>query len=220
MCGSSARRVAEGVPVVRALLAVLVLVAVGGCSSGSPDASPEASPTPLARLDTAAAQLPRIEFCSLVPEPAVAAALGGPAEDTTSWGNGDEVDLQDPGGSGGPAGSGDPAGSDVVQELGCAWDRGEVSARAWLFARPVEPALARSVVRQAGAEPGCETPEGPGFGDPSVLQVCETDDGSRVRYAGLFDQTWLTCEVAGPDVSDERVEQWCVTLVNSLDTAS
>ncbi len=200
-----------------ALLVVLVLLAAGGCSSGSPDAAPEASPTPLSRLDTTSVQLPRIEFCSLVPDPAVAAALGGPAEDVTSWGNGDEVDLQDPGGTGGSTGS---AGSDVVQELGCTWDRGDVTARAWLFARPVGPALARSVVRQAGAEPGCETPEGPAFGDPSVLQVCETDGGRRVRYAGLFDQSWLTCEVVGPDVADERVEQWCVTLVNSLDTAS
>lgn len=214
MCASSARRVAERTSVLPVLLIVLALLAAGGCSSGSPDASPGASPTPLARLDTASVRLPRIEFCSLVPEPAVAAALGGPAEDRTSWGNGDEVDLRQPGASGGPGSTA------VVQELGCAWDRGEVTARAWLFARPVTPALARSVVRQAGAEPGCETPDGPAFGDPSVLQVCETDGGRRVRYAGLFDRSWLTCEVVGPDVADERVEQWCVTLVNSLDTAS
>ena len=42
----------------------------------------------------------------------------------------------------------------------------------------------------------------------------------RVRHAGLFGQTWLACEVEGPRVEDERAEQWCVTLVNSLDTAS
>ena len=209
MCASSARRVAGG-----ALLALALLVA-GGCSSGDPEPSGAPSPTPIADLDTASVELPRIAFCSLVPEADVAAALGGPARDGTSWGNGDELDLVSPG-----AAAGAGSATEVVQEVGCAWTRGEVTARAWVFARPVTPALARGVVRQAGRERGCRTPQGPGFGSPSLLQVCEADGQRRVRHAGLFGQTWLTCELAGPEVGDERAEQWCVTLVNSLDTAS
>ncbi|ROR91478.1 hypothetical protein EDD33_2347 [Nocardioides aurantiacus] len=192
---------------------MLALLLAAACSSGSPESAPEPSPTPISDLGTASVELPRIAFCSVVPKADVAAALGGPAQDGASWGNGDELDLTAPGASG-------SATPQVVQELGCAWTRGEVTARAWVFARPVTPALARGVVRQAGRERGCETPQGPGFGSPSLLQECETDAGRRVRHAGLFGQTWLTCELAGPEVEDERAEQWCVTLVNSLDTAS
>ncbi|KQT89293.1 hypothetical protein ASG49_16045 [Marmoricola sp. Leaf446] len=207
MCASSARRAAG------AALLVPALLLATACTSGSPESSPPPSPTPISDLETASVELPRIAFCSLVPEPDVAAALGGPAQDGASWGNGDTLDLAAPGASGSEA-------TQVVQELGCAWTRGEVTARAWVFARPVTPALARGVVRQAGRERGCETPQGPDFGSPSLLQDCETGSGRRVRHAGLFGQTWLTCELTGPEVEDERAEQWCVTLVNSLDTAS
>ena len=209
MCASSARRVAAG-----AVVALALLVAAG-CSSGEEEPAAAPSPTPIADLGTASVELPRIAFCSLVPEADVAATLGGPAGDGTSWGNGDELDLVSPGATTEPG-----SATEVVQELGCAWTRGEVTARAWVFARPVTPALARGVVRQAGRERGCSTPQGPGFGSPSLLQVCEADGQRRVRHAGLFGQTWLTCELDGPDVEDERAEQWCVTLVNSLDTAS
>lgn len=212
MCASSARR-GVGRALGGGLLAVVVAV-TAACSSSTPEAEPEPSPTPIADLRTAEVDLPRLEFCGLVPDAAVADALGGPAEDDASWGNGEGLDLAAPGAEG--------RSRDVqaVQEVGCAWTRGEVTARAWVFARPVTPALARSVVRQAGRERGCETPRGPGFGTPSVLQVCERDGDRRVRHAGLFGQTWLACEVAGPRVEDEQAEQWCVTLVNSLDTAS
>lgn len=216
MCASSARRVAGGRigrVVGGALLGVVVAV-TAACSSGTPEAEPEPSPTPIAELRTTEVDLPRLEFCGLVQDSAVADALGGPAEDDASWGNGDELDLDAPGASAGPD------RTEVVQEVGCAWTRGGVTARAWVFARPVTPALARSVVRQAGRERGCETPRGPDFGTPSVLEVCERDGARRDAPAGLFGQTWLACEVEGPRVEDERAEQWCVTLVNSLDTAS
>ena len=195
------------------MLAV-VLALAAGCASGEPEAEPSPSPTPIADLRTTEVELPRLEFCRLVQDADVAAALGGPPEAGRSWGNGEELDLDAPGARGGSG------GTERVQEVGCAWARGEVAARAWVFARPVTPALARSVVRQAERERGCETPEGPEFGEPSLLQVCERDGARRVRHAGLFGQTWLTCEVEGPQVEDERAEQWCVTLVNSLDTAS
>ena len=70
-------------------------------------------------------ELPRIEFCPLVPKTAVADALGGKPDSDASYGNGDEEEL---------AG----VGKDVVHEIGCSWTTDEgATARAWVFARPV-----------------------------------------------------------------------------------
>ncbi len=45
----------------------------------------------------------------------------------------------------------------------------------------------------------------------------------RVRHAGLFGQTWLTCELAatGDDLAGlrERTDDWCVEVANTLNTA-
>src|SRR6187200_1008709 len=133
MLGSSARRTRswrspDGWRRVRAGVAGVVLLLVAtGCSQDEEKASPSATPpTPMASLDTAALQVPRIDFCELVPASAVSDALGAEPDTKASYGNGDETDL--PG-----------EGTEVVHEIGCSWRTDEgAAARAWVFARPVD----------------------------------------------------------------------------------
>lgn len=204
-----ATRATAGVLVARVALLVVAALAVGCGPSASP---PEPSPTPIERLNSTGMNLPRLEFCRLVPTRAVRAALGGRPTDRATWGNGDA-----------PAQDGVPA--DRLHELGCAWAGPEGwAARAWVFAQPVEPPIVRQVVANAGREAGCRTPSGPAFGGSSYTQVCgEKDGGPRVRHAGLFGQTWLTCEVAGPGTAAvtkvrHRADAWCVAVASALDT--
>jgi len=169
-------------------------------------------------------RLPRIDFCSLVPTRAVAGALGGRPQARRTWGNGDRLALR--------------GVEDTVAETGCAWSRPDgptagrgtapssTTARAWVFARPVEQADAAAVVAQAGAVRGCRVPAGPAYGDPSVTQLCSSPAAGlaageqRVRHAGLFGTTWLTCEVQGPASGTlrSRADAWCVEVANALDT--
>ena len=76
-------------------------------------------------------QVPRIEFCQLIPAKAVTEALGGKPDSKATYGNGDSVKV-------------DGVGEDVVHEIGCSWstDQG-TTARAWVFARPVDAPFAR-----------------------------------------------------------------------------
>ena len=152
-----------------------------------------------------------------MPGKAVTDALGGEADSEAAYGNGDEESI---------AG----VGTDVVHELGCSWMRNGATARAWVFARPVSPAFARTVVATGERAKGCRSVTGPSYGEPTSLQVCTLPDGtSRVRYAGLFGQTWLTCELAASASAStsateapqlrSRTDQWCVEVVNALDTA-
>jgi hypothetical protein len=193
-------------------LCVLVLAAalLTGCSEEETTA-PKPAPTPLASLNAAAMEIPRIEFCPLVPDSAVEEALGAGPDSDASYGNGDEVDL--PG-----------EGAEVVHELGCVWSTDDgASARAWVFARPVDARFARRAVASSRETQGCRVGAGPAYGDPSVTQTCRLADGTqRVRHAGLFGQTWLSCEVAdrGDDLVAirERANRWCVEVVTALDT--
>ncbi|MEO5651329.1 MAG: hypothetical protein ABIN79_05575, partial [Marmoricola sp.] len=114
----------------------------------------------------------------------------------------------------------------VLHEIGCVWQGdGEVTARAWLFARPVETRFARTVVAQAAKTKGCRVVDGPSFGSPSYTQVCTRVAGQqRVRHAGLFGQSWLSCEIAAPSgatIADlrTRTDAWCVEVANALNTA-
>lgn len=204
---SSARRLSPAV-----LPALLVLV-LAGCS-GEERATPEPSPTPIAHLDSETMQVPRIEFCGLVPSSAVREALSGESSSEAAYGNGDVVPL--PG-----------VGKDVVHEIGCSWT-GEagVTARAWVFARPVDAAFARTVVATGRRSPDCRAVPGPAYGRPSSTQVCRQAGGEeRVRHSGLFGQTWLTCELVatGGSLSDaqlrSRADRWCVEVVTAMDTA-
>jgi hypothetical protein len=192
------------------LVAVTALLATA-CAQEEATA-PKPTPTPLARLNTTAMQVPRIDFCKLVPGSAVSDALGGKPDTSSSYGNGDGVDL--PG-----------VGKAVVHEIGCSWgtDAGE-TARAWVFARPVDAAYARKAIASSRTTKGCRLDPGPAFGRPALTQTCHLSDGTtRVRHAGLFGQTWLTCEVAvtGADQADlrGRTDAWCVEVANALNTA-
>jgi hypothetical protein len=195
------------------LLAAVVLTLVAtGCSS-SESTAPKASPTPMASLNTSSMQIPRIEFCTLVPDSAVKAALGGKPDSSASYRPGDSVVL--PG-----------VGKEVVHEIGCLWstDAG-ATARAWIFARPVDAAFARSAIASGRQTKGCRVSPGPAYGDPSTTQACRLRDGStRIRHAGLFGQTWLTCEVGDRATAKsdlrERADRWCVEVVNALNTGS
>ncbi|GGF57161.1 hypothetical protein GCM10011519_33890 [Marmoricola endophyticus] len=197
------------------------VAALTACSGEAPPTSQAtAPPTPIARLNTDAMRLVRIEFCSLLPSSAVKTALDGRRGSGERWRSGQEVAVS------GDAGSGeaDAAGKDVVHENGCRWSADGYSAAAWLFADPVTTAQAREVMRAAGRQKGCTVAPGPDFGNPSQLQSCRLEDGSlRERYAGLFDDTWLTCEVQGPSGSTKsavrsRAAAWCVQVANATNT--
>ena len=158
-------------------------------------------------------QVPRIEFCASVPDEAVSDALGGKADSKAAYGNGDREKL-------------DGAGEDVLHELGCSWstdaglDREGVGVRA---ARSTPPSRGARSPR-AAAPRGAGSSSGPAFGTPTVTQVCRRPGGEqRVRHAGLFGQTWLSCEVSAPSAQAtgirERADAWCVQVANALDTA-
>lgn len=208
MLAPSARRRSPAARVVVPALAVAALVA--GCG-GTEQVAPEPEPTPIAELETAGMQVPRIDFCALVPQGAVTAALDGEAASDSAYGNGDEAEVRG-------------AGTDVVHEVGCTWTGPDgATARAWVFAPPVTPAFVRTVVLPGSRAPGCRIVDGPDFGRPSLTQECRlAGDEQRVRHAGLFGRTWLSCEVAaaGAEVADLRTRagQWCVAVAGALDT--
>jgi hypothetical protein len=215
MLDSSARRPSSRAPrsLLRAVAAVLASgLLLSACSEDEESAPPEAAPTPIASLNTVAMQVPRIEFCALVPKDAVSDALGGEAESDAAYGNGDEEEL--PG-----------VGEDVVHEIGCSWTGKDGSAaRAWMFARPISADFARTVVASAKRTKACRLVPGPAYGKPAMTQLCDLPDGTRrVRHAGLFGQTWLTCEVSSGELEAAelraRTDRWCVDVANSLNTA-
>ena len=196
MLRSSARR-----PILAVPAAILALVVITGCSEDE-KAAPDPAPTPIASLNTVEMELPRIEFCQLVPDTAVEDAVGGKPASDSSYGNGDEVEI---------AG----VGKDVVHEIGCSWTGDDgTTARAWVFARPVNAAFARSVIASGRKTKGCRTIAGPPYGKPAATQLCTTADGKkRLRHAGLFGQTWLTCELATTKSEQaelrDRADAWC-----------
>jgi hypothetical protein len=194
----------------RIACAALALAAAASACSSAPEPSAPAKPTPIARLNTDSMAVPRIDFCTLVPDVAVDHALGGTGWKLTQWHNGDRTDVTG-------------TGSDVVAEHGCAWTAqgGSTIARAWIFAEPVSRRFARFVVRREGATSGCRRTQGPAFGDPSTTQTCVLDGRQRVRHAGLFGDTWLSCEVEADlpiRKTRRRADDWCVEVVNALNT--
>jgi hypothetical protein len=193
--------------------AVLVLLGalLSGCSHDA--AAPKAKaapPTPIAELNTSAMALPRVTFCTRVPKVAVRSALGTAKWRLAQYKDGDRTAVE--------------GGTDTVAEDGCAWaaDDGSALARAWVFAPPADTQLARQVVRDARTHQGCRLVHGPAFGDPSLTQVCTLATGVRVRHAGLFGTTWLSCEIsdsAPAPVVRKRADAWCVQIANTLNTA-
>lgn len=189
----------------------LTLAVLGGCSGGAPQTAPSAAPpTPIVRLNTAQMELHRIPFCDLLPHQSVTDALGRRATGHASWGIGDATPFV--GGRG-----------ERAQEFGCRYSAGSAVAEAWVFASPVEPGFARTVVRDSADRRGCRDRPGTAFGDPDELQACRLGRRVvRVRHAGLFGQTWLSCQVSAalpePQVTG-RADAWCVQVANTLNTS-
>jgi len=202
--------------VVAAVLGVALMAGLlAGCGGDDdPVVTGTVTSTPIGKLDTREMKVVRVEFCDLVPKQAIKRALAGGASAASSWKNGDRV-------------PGTKAG-DVGHEVGCAWKGAQGrTARAWVFARPVSTTFAGSLVKSAADQPGCRVVKGPKFGKPSVAQLCSLAAAgvqggiTRVRYAGLFADTWLACEVTGPrakkaDVK-KRAGSWCVNVATTLD---
>lgn len=197
-------------PVVLPVLAA-VLVA-GGCSGGSDAPAPSPTPdlgTPLADVATRKLAVARGDWCSSLPDDAVERTLGGPARRTSSYGNGDRVTLGD-------------GVRDVVHEYSCSFvGAGGATARAWVFAPPVTPARAQSLVRAARNGRGCRAIDSAaGFGQPSVATRCTTDGLRRITYQGLFGDAWLSCSLTEPtggpeaDLAD-RADRWCAAVAQT-----
>lgn len=199
------------------LSALLTLVPVGIGVVVADDRTPdrEAAPydgTDLADFDTSAAVVQRAPFCELIPEDAVAAALGTKAERTT-YANGEESDLL--------------PGGDVAHEYGCAFSTGTASAgdaRAWVFAPPVTLARAEELVAAAPPK-GCRVETAaPAYGTPSLAQVCAAGDLRTASFRGLFGDAWLSCSLTLPaaDASDllARAGRWCVAVAEASSVPS
>jgi hypothetical protein len=189
------------------VLAAALGVALAGCSGhDTPTPAPSAQPTSIGQLDSSTMRVVRVAFCDLIPQTAIHAALEAEPDRARSWHNGDRLS--------------DAAG-EIGHEFGCAWfgPQGRV-ARAWVFARPVTRGFARTVIRSAEADPGCHAALTPGFGDPALAQTCVRKGHSvRIRRAGLFGDTWLTCEVSGhgkPAALHLRTDAWCVSVATAL----
>jgi hypothetical protein len=210
--------VARTVTAVAAVALALTVSGVASCGTGSePRATaPKVSPTPIAKLNTGAMKLARVEFCPLLPSRAVTAALDGRSTADASWSDGDKALLEDGAGL-----------DDVVHEYGCRWTRsdqgGTTSASAWMFARTLTRRDARGVMTANRKQPGCRVTHGPGFGSPSQLQLCTTGGVRRARVAGLFGDSWLTCQVSAPTSVPapsltRRTDAWCVQVANATNT--
>ena len=191
------------------LLAVLVtggVVVVGTLTADEETEAPEEAAfatTALEDFDTSGLVVRRASFCSAVDPRQVEAALETPAESERSWDNGDRVEVS--------------AGvRDVVHEYGCEYAAGSTTARAWVFAPPVDPSRAKQLARRSESGAGrCSGLFGGQFGEPSVMRFCRDPGTSTATVAGLIGDAWLTCELEVPTpVDDEaladRAGRWCV----------
>ena len=168
----------------------------------------------LADFDTTQLVAERVAFCDDVPAEAVAEALDGEAVAAAAYGSGDRAKV---------------AGQvrDVSHEFSCAWRGADGTvARAWVFAPPVTPAQADSLITDARTKQGCETEAGaPAYGVPSLALVCE-ERGTRLRsYRGLFGDAWLTCQLAAPKATApaaqaDRASHWCVSVASAAAAAA
>jgi hypothetical protein len=194
---------------------------LAGCNgSGGSTTAKTPGPTPITQLVATRVQVARAGFCDRVPASAVRRALDGKPEHDEHWGNGDPIPTSS---ASGAATSGVAGSGDVGHEIGCAWTgAGGSSARAWVFARPVTADFAGTLVTQAGQQEGCTSAAAPVFGSPAVLQTCPAPGGlERLRRAGLFGDSWLTCELTAPASASQasrraRLDAWCATVVAAV----
>ncbi|MCW2755289.1 MAG: hypothetical protein JWQ32_2700 [Marmoricola sp.] len=194
-------------------LVLAAALALGGCH-GSPRPAAVGTPrTSVAYSAIVASRMHvvRVRFCDLVQAREVRRATGGSRAAAISWGNGAPIPVV--------------AGADVGHELGCSWTGPTgVVARAWVFARPVTGAFAASIVAAAAHQRSCTGRPNTIFGKPAMTQVCSGPSRSvRIRQAGLFGDTWLSCEIQASRQSVpvllRRTDDWCAAVASALDTA-
>ena len=189
-------------------LCALVGALAGGCGGDPvPAAAPRSEPTSIRQLHVSTMRVVRIDFCDLVPAKAVRRALATAPTKSASWRNGDRI-----------------PGGELGHEFGCSWrGRHAQEARAWVFARPVTAQFARTLTRLAATERGCRARPRTDFGSPGLVQTCtRTSSPLRIRRAGLFGDTWLSCEVSGRGRSAAlraRTDAWCLSVANALNAA-
>jgi hypothetical protein len=199
---------------VASAIAVTVVMVGGGVVALDRDDDDEPPPTeesfattPLSEFDATGVVVTRGAFCDAIDDRQVSAALDGDPADSSSWENGDTIDL----------GNGV---EDVAHEFGCRYTAEDGTiAEAWVFAPPVDAAGAARLVKAAGRATGCEVGSGPAFGAPTLALTCTKDGVVRASYRGLFGDAWLVCEVARPagaawDVVD-RAGRWCVAVLQA-----
>lgn len=175
---------------------MLVTVLTACTGDASPPDEPALS-TPLASYDTSEAVVKRAAFCEQVGVDTLQEAVGEVVE-PTAWQDGDRVAVA--------------GGRDRVQEYGCAWESDRTSARAWVAAPPVTPELAGELVAEEPPQ-GCRPlPRADRYGKPSRALTCT--DGT-VRYAGLFGDAWLTCELTTPEPDPGLAGRWCVAVATA-----
>jgi hypothetical protein len=179
------------------------VVALGRDDDKEPTPAKESfTTTPLSTYDTTGLVVTRGSFCDAIDDRQVSAALDGDPADSSSWTNGDTIDL----------GNGV---DDVAHEFGCRYTGADgTMAQAWVFAPPIDAAGAQRLIKVARKAPGCEVGSGPAFGAPTLALTCTEDGVERASYRGLFRDAWLVCEVARPAGADwdvvDRAGRWCV----------
>lgn len=175
----------------RLLLAIALLaVACGGqTADDQPQSLGQVQPT---------GTVARADFCADIDPAAVRAALGGAdtIESVATWQPGDAR----------------PRGTQPTNEFGCEWQSGDRRAAAWVVAAAIHDALAAQLADSLNRD-GCTARHTANqFGDPSWRQSCQEGEQERIRRAGRFGQTWLSCEVVGPA---DLVDAWCVAAFNA-----
>jgi hypothetical protein len=191
----------------RAAVAAIVLgLVLAGCTEAGTPTPKVAAPTPLASYDGTTTAVQRISFCTRIPPSAVTAAIGKLAA-THHYTNGEQS----------------PEAQDVAHEYGCVFTgSADVTARAWVFAPPVTPADAASLVATARKSHGCRTLDAHSFGSPALGTLCRTRAATTVTYRGLFGDAWLSCSVAArpsakltDKVLTDRAGLWCVQVATT-----
>ena len=210
------RRVGNRAVGVSAVMVALLTVFLTGCTDepAAPPAQAEATVAPLTDLDLGGLSAVRAPYCETLDPGQLSDVLGGDPHRTSSYKPGDRVGLA-------------PGMVDVVQEYGCSYFRGPVTARTWLFAQPVTNRGARSLVAERAREQGCRPAGVLEFGAPGVVQTCRPaqDAGASgaaetVVLAGLFGDGYLTCEVTAPGDPSllERTQRWCAGVAEAVAT--
>lgn len=198
------------------LVAVAVAVVLGRSPTGEQAADPRRDASPASPVTTAPAQaeldvsnlpIPRATFCPRVDDSEVPRALAAPVDEASSYANGDTVEIA-------------PGVRDVAHEYGCTFAGSGAEARAWVFAAPVPVAKARRIVADARAEDGCQVVRtGTTYGTPGLTRLCTGDGEVEATMRGLFDDTWLTCQLTDQENPDDvlsRAGRWCVHVATTL----